>query len=464
MRVFVALGKLRMVRYLVATLGLCCFVSLRAAHAQTAPKPPFRFTKIDRQLLDESNAVDRVLESRGLVYSDPVLEKHLTGIAAPLLPKDSLEHVQWQFRILRYPLVSAFALPNGSIYVTSGLIARVENDDQLAGVLAHEATHVADRHAYLFNRSIRKKNVAMTALSAVATFVPVAGVWWYPAGGIFWYPGGVWGATTSATANCCQVASVFTVYGYSRKFERDADLNAVERLKQSGRDPNQFVRVLTLLDQKLDPEPAPFIWQDHRKTEKRIAYLKEKLGLKGDVAAAPAPGYLDRMRPVLVQNVQMDLDCRCFRSAVAGAQRLADARPDDPESLFWLAESYRALGPRKPALDKKEQTDSGQRKAYNRMVKLTEQEETAKLSRSPEGRAALEAHQRKAEELYRRAAAVDPQFAKAQLGFGMLYQQENKPDDALIAYRKYLDLAPQGANRERVQRRMAALNTHGASR
>ena len=49
-------------------------------------------------------------------------------------------------------MVNAFALPNGSIYVFSGLLARAENDDQLAGVLAHEATHVTNRHAYIFNR------------------------------------------------------------------------------------------------------------------------------------------------------------------------------------------------------------------------------------------------------------------------------------------------------------------------
>jgi tetratricopeptide (TPR) repeat protein len=74
------------------------------------------------------------------------------------------------------------------------------------------------------------------------------------------------------------------------------------------------------------------------------------------------------------------------------------------------------------------------------MSKMTAQEETAKLYSSPEGRAALEAHQQKAEDIYHRAADLDPQFAKAQLGLGMLYQQQNKPDDALLAYRKYPEL------------------------
>ncbi|SPE33301.1 exported hypothetical protein [Candidatus Sulfopaludibacter sp. SbA3] len=437
-----------MLRYLATTLGLYGLLAASTAHAQTAPKPPFQFSRIDLQLYDEANALDRLLESRGLVYSDPVLEQHLADIAAPLLPKESMENVQWRFRILRDPLVNAFALPNGSIYINTGLIARVENDDQLAGVLAHEATHVAGRHSYLFNLSMRKKTVAITALSAAA--------WWLPVGGI-------WGATIYAAANTSQVVLIFTIYGYSRENEQEADVNAVERVKQAGRDPNQFIRVFALLDRRLEPEPVPFIWRDHPKTEKRIAYLKQKLGLEGDVAAAPDPAYLDRMRPVFLQNIQLDLDSRCFRSAVDGAQRLAGAHPDDPDALFWLAESYRALGPRKPALGKEEQNDSGLRSAYGKMIKQTEQEETEKLAGTPEGRVLMEEHQRKAEELYRRAAGLDPRFAKAQLGLGMLYEQQHKPDSALMAYRKYLELAPSGVDRERVERRMAALNSKGAS-
>jgi predicted Zn-dependent protease len=420
-----------------------------AGCAQPQTAAPFRFTQIDLKLLEDSNAVDRQLENRGLIYSNPVLERHLADIAKPLLPKDPLEHVQWRLRILRDPLVNAFALPNGSIYVNSGLLVRAENDDQLAGVLAHEATHVSNRHSYLFNRSLRRKTVVLALINAAMQWVPV---------------GGIWAATMHAAGSVSQVAVIFSVYGYSREFEREADLNGLERLRQSGRDSTQLVRVFTLLDRKLEPEPVPFFWRDHPKTQQRIAYLKDALGLKNEAPARMDPAYIDRMRPVFLQNIQMDLDGRCFRSAVAAAQRLVDAKPNDPEALFWLGESYRSLGPRNPDLNEMEITDSGQRKAYKNMIRQTEQEENTQLSQTPQGRAALEANQREAERLYNRSADIDPGLAQPRLGLGMLYEQQQNVQLALAAYRKYLELSPQAADRERVERRMAALNAKGASR
>ena len=69
--------------------------------------------------------------------------------------------------MLRDPIPNAFALANGSIYVNSGLLAVLENEAQLASVIAHEQTHVLNRHPYLENRSYRKKSVAANILAGV---------------------------------------------------------------------------------------------------------------------------------------------------------------------------------------------------------------------------------------------------------------------------------------------------------
>jgi len=50
---------------------------------------------------------------------------------------------------LRDPEPNAFALPNGSIYVTTGLLALLDNESQLAAIIAHELTHVMRRHTYM---------------------------------------------------------------------------------------------------------------------------------------------------------------------------------------------------------------------------------------------------------------------------------------------------------------------------
>src|SRR5882762_8049667 len=110
----------------------------------------FTFTKVDLELLEQSDLLDQKYEKEGMVYHDPALNAYVTQVGLSMLPAGSApEHVNWHFYILRDPIANAFASPNGSIYVNTGLLSLLENEDQLASVLAHEITHVTDRHAYL---------------------------------------------------------------------------------------------------------------------------------------------------------------------------------------------------------------------------------------------------------------------------------------------------------------------------
>ena len=93
-----------------------------------------------------------------MVYHDEAMDTYVNQVGRAMLPSGTApERVLWQFRVIRDPMANAFALPNGSIYVTTGLVSKLENEDQFAGVLAHEMTHVTDRHAYLAFRDYRKK-------------------------------------------------------------------------------------------------------------------------------------------------------------------------------------------------------------------------------------------------------------------------------------------------------------------
>ena len=112
-------------------------------------------------MLDKSNQLDKQLQEKGLVYNDLDTTKYITKVGQAVLPGGpEYQNVHWQFFILRDAIPNAFALPNGSIYVHTGLLAILENEAQLAGVLAHEETHVMNRHGYLENRSYRKKAAA----------------------------------------------------------------------------------------------------------------------------------------------------------------------------------------------------------------------------------------------------------------------------------------------------------------
>jgi len=407
--------------------------------------PPFTFTKVDLKLLDESKAIDRELESRGLVFHDAAVDAHLTALGRSVVPPGELEFVEWQFHVLRDPMVNAFALPNGSIYINAGLLARAENDGQIAGVLAHEATHVANRHGYLANRSIRRKSFLMNAASWIT---------WIPAGGVA-------GQIISWTASAGQVAVVLSVYGYSRELEQEADVSGLDLVKRAGRNPAQLARMMVLFDEKLEPEPVPILYNDHPRTRQRIDYLKQKLGIPDDLPAAEDRAYVLAMKPVIAQAVQLQIDCRRFRSAVAAAAKLVAAQPNDSGNLFLAAEAWRSLGPRRSRLSEHELTNAGLRAGYKSARKLTEDEEARQLAATDDGRVALQENRAKAEDLYGRAAALAPSSASPYLGLGALYQDEGKTADAIAAYRKYLELSPSGSDRDRVERRLAALSVGG---
>jgi beta-barrel assembly-enhancing protease len=408
--------------------------------AQKQP-PPFTFNKADTKLLGECDALDQQFEKRALVYHDPALEKYLAGLARPLLPSDALEHVKWDFRILRDPTVNAFGVPNGSIYINTGLFARAENDDQVIGRLAQEIAHVTNRHGYLSNRTLRKKSVATETIGTSSVFL-----------------GGIVAPylVASAAGNPSEMGILGAITEYPRAFEQEADEIAVQRLKQVGRDPAQLVRLSLLIDDKLEAEPVSF-WRDLPKTKDRMVYQKALVGLDKDPGAGSDGGYLDRMKTLILQNIQLALDTRRFRSAVAGAQRLAAAYPNDANCVFWLGESYRLLGPRQERLTEKELTPDGLRASYRKTAQRTEQDEANWLASTPEGKAALEANQEKSEELLHKAATIDLTLPDPYFGLGSLYEQQGKKDQAIAAYRKYIDLSQQPADKERAMRRVERL-------
>lgn len=420
----------------VATLATAALL-----HAQGRPQPPFTFNKVDLKLLEECNALDRQFEKRALVHHDPALEKYLAGLTTPLLPTAPLEHVQWKSWILRDPTVNAFGLPNGSIYISTGLLARAENDDQVIGRLAHEIAHVTNRHAYLFNRTQRKKVVATETVGAASVFLfGIAAPY----------------LVESAAGKPGEVSIMAAIAGYPRAFEQEADESAVQRLKQAGRDPAQLVRLSLLIDDKLEPEPVSS-WKDQPTMKARIAYQLALVGLDKNPGPGGDGGYLDRMKGLILQNIQLDLDTRRFRTAVAGAKRLEAAYPNDAVSVFWLGESYRLLGPRQERLTERELTPDGMRANYRLTSRRTEQDESNRLANTPEGKAALESNQKESEGLYHKAASIDPTLPEPYFGLGSLYEEQGKREQADETYRRYIDLCHEPTDKERAKRRLEGL-------
>jgi predicted Zn-dependent protease len=79
-------------------------------------------------------------------YADPAIEAYVASVGKKLAAVSERPDLEWHFRTLDSPVVNAFALPGGYIYVTRGILATFNSEAQLAGVLGHEIGHVTARH------------------------------------------------------------------------------------------------------------------------------------------------------------------------------------------------------------------------------------------------------------------------------------------------------------------------------
>jgi predicted Zn-dependent protease len=160
----------------------------------------------------------RILRQFGGAYEDAALASYVAGVGQALAQASDLPDQPFTFTILNSPIVNAFALPGGYVYVTRGLLALAGSEAELASVLAHEIGHVAARHAA---QRMQKAQRLMPGAAPAAR------------------PGGVGEVGQDATAY---------VQGYSREQELEADTLGVRYLARAGYDPAAMASFLAKLD------------------------------------------------------------------------------------------------------------------------------------------------------------------------------------------------------------------------
>jgi predicted Zn-dependent protease len=103
------------------------------------------------------------------VYDDRDLQNYVTEIGQDLARTSHRPNLPWSFTVVDSPAINAFALPGGYIYITRGLLAYLDDESELAGVLGHEIGHVTARHAAQAYTRQAQANLGLTILSI---FVP----------------------------------------------------------------------------------------------------------------------------------------------------------------------------------------------------------------------------------------------------------------------------------------------------
>jgi len=418
-----------------------------AQEKPAADKPPFAFTKVDTELLEQCKQLDKQFQDKGLVYNDRETTKYVTAVGQAVLPDGPPpDGVEWQFFVLRDPAPNAFALTNGSVYVHTGLLALLENEAQLASVLAHEETHVLNRHGYLENRSYRKKMVAANILEGAASVGSGVG------GG-----GGGLAAVMGMVAPSILMASI---NGYSRELEREADLRAVQAMVDADYSAEEMSIVFKLLQESHEVELAKTYYQDHPKLQDRAAYVSELANSLHSRTAHPkieADRYLIETESAVRHDVDLEIRAGRARTAVWIMERIVKKDTKLAANFYSLGEAYRGLGPHTPEPTPAELSSQGKNETRKMLSKMTTQEYEMALLKTPEGEAAWKSNEGKAEMAYHKAIEMSPDYAPPHRGLGFLYEGAHQPDQSAQEFRKYLELAPTALDAPQVKRHIASV-------
>jgi predicted Zn-dependent protease len=184
-----------------------------------------------------------------LVQDRATLE-YINGIGQQIARAADPRGIQYYFYVVNSDGVNAFAVPGGHVYINRGLIERASNVSELAGVLAHEIGHVAQRHSIEQMQRAQNANMGLQVLYGVL---------------LGRNPGGLEQAGI-------QLGGTAVFAGYSRDAEREADAVAVDYLLRTGYNPNGMVTFFQkLLDlQQRQPSSVEQWFATHPTTVERV--------------------------------------------------------------------------------------------------------------------------------------------------------------------------------------------------
>jgi len=197
----------------------------------------------------------------------PRVDAYLTELGTRLVAKLPSNGVQYpfEFHCVNDKAINAFALPGGYVFINRGAIEVADNEAQLAGVMAHEISHVALRHG---------TNQA-TKAQAAEGFLGIAG-------GIF---GGSAGGALLTQLGAFAAGGV--LLRYSRTAESQADVMGTQVLYDSGYDPRAMAQFFEKLEAETKGKNPPEFFSDHPNPEHRVERVDEEIDKLGGVPPNP---------------------------------------------------------------------------------------------------------------------------------------------------------------------------------
>jgi predicted Zn-dependent protease len=266
------------------------------------------------------------VERSSKLIDDPVVTEYVNRVGQNLV-RNSDARVPFTIKVIDSDEVNAFALPGGFFYVNSGLILRAQEESELAGVMAHEISHVCARHG---TKNATKGQAMQLAMIPLMLLGP---------GG--WAGYGIYEAAS--------LAIPVTYLKFSRDAEREADYLGLQYMYKAGYDPNSYVTFFERLqaDEKRRPGTIPKVFSTHPPTPERIENSQKEIAR-----------ILPAKQEYIVTTSEFDSVKSRLRN-IMFTRKVADNAPGKPTLRTKTAQSKQPTSTTDPNASPTDGTDDG---------------------------------------------------------------------------------------------------------
>ena len=195
------------------------------------------------------------------LIQDPFLTSYINNLGQKLVTQMGPQPFQYKFFIVDDPTMNAFAVPGGYVFIHTGMIRMAEREGELAGVMAHEISHIYWRHM--------SKMMEKSRIPSIASFNRVAGVNFSGRG------------LSTAPVDGLMAAGESAMLKYSRDIEAQADSTGFKWMLMAGYNPRDMVSIFSKMNKQrwLEGGKVPVYLATHPDTDNRIVELSHQLAI-----------------------------------------------------------------------------------------------------------------------------------------------------------------------------------------
>jgi beta-barrel assembly-enhancing protease len=265
-----------LIALVIAAAGVIAYMSRTEVNPVTGEKQHVALSVDQEKVLGLEAAPEMAAKMGGVVPENDPQSAKVKQVGRRIVERGDAARSPYagsfDFHLLADPeTINAFALPGGQIFITRGLLERMQNEDELAGVLGHEVGHVIHRHAA---EQIAKGQLGAALSQAVGVAASDGS------------DGGQRAAMIAAMVN--QVVQL----RYGRHDESESDRYGIDAMASAGYDPNAMLEVMEILQKASAGRSQPEWLSSHPLPETRIAEIREyrrtRSGASGNVSERPA--------------------------------------------------------------------------------------------------------------------------------------------------------------------------------